>query len=104
MCSVRIPITSLKAISKLDSFLMLQPVWATTNGGSVTTEGDMALFANRARTKFSVNGSGILMSTFCPFSCCGIFGRFSASATSNSYLVVRNNPLQITIEKMKALK
>jgi hypothetical protein len=72
MCSVRIPIASLKAISKMDSVLLLQPVKAITNGGSISTEGDVAMFANVARTKYAVNGSGILIGVLSDsFDCLG---------------------------------
>jgi Subtilase family len=61
MCSVRIPVRSLKDISKLDSVQLLQSVQATTNIGSVTSEGDVAMFSDLARSRYSVNGSGLLI-------------------------------------------
>jgi hypothetical protein len=61
MCSTRIPVRALKDISSLESVQLLWSVQATTNIGSVTSEGDLAMFSNLVRTKYAVNGSGLLI-------------------------------------------
>jgi Subtilase family len=61
MCSTRIPVRALPDISNLDSVQLLRSVQATTNIGSVTSEGDLAMFSDLVRTKYAVNGSGLLI-------------------------------------------
>jgi Subtilase family len=61
VCSVRIPVSTLKDISNVDSVVKLKAVQASTEVGSFTSEGDAAMFTNIARSKYSVNGSGLLI-------------------------------------------
>jgi Subtilase family len=61
MCSTHVPVSALKDISNLESVQLLRSVQATTNIGSVTSEGDIAMFSNLVRTKYAVNGSGLLI-------------------------------------------
>jgi hypothetical protein len=61
MCSVRFPVRALKDISLLDSVQLLRSVRATTNIGSVTSEGDLAKFSNLVRSRYGVDGSGLLI-------------------------------------------
>jgi hypothetical protein len=61
MCSVRLPVRAWKDISHLDSVQLLRSVRATTNIGSVTSEGDLAMFSNLVRSRYGVDGSGILI-------------------------------------------
>ena len=61
MCSVRVPVVALKAISSINSVQSLHSAEFITQTGSVTTEGDKAMLADLARSTFSVNGTGLLI-------------------------------------------
>jgi hypothetical protein len=79
MCSVRILVSALKDVSSLDSVqLCLQPGFSTvisnprTNIGTITSEGDVAMFSNLEPTKYAVNGSGrLIVVRFDPYNCKG---------------------------------
>ena len=74
-CSVSIPTSQLPELTNLDEVLLIQYSEATTEVpvqalfperhrslvGKVNSTGDIALFANLARAKYGVNGSGILV-------------------------------------------
>jgi hypothetical protein len=46
---------------RLDSVQLLRSVRATTNIGSVTSEGDLAMISNLVRSRYGVNRSGLLI-------------------------------------------
>jgi Subtilase family len=60
-CSVSLPASVLMDIAQLTGVHSLRRVQAQTNVGSVTSEGDAALFAASARRQYAVDGSGLLI-------------------------------------------
>jgi subtilisin family serine protease len=60
-CSAKIPVRALKDVASIDLVHLLHPAEAKTQVGSVTSEGDRAMFADIARSKYKVNGSGLLI-------------------------------------------
>jgi hypothetical protein len=64
MCSTRVPIQLLKEFVSIDSVQLLRPVKAKTQVCSVTCEGDRAMFAHIARSKYFVNRSGLFVGVF----------------------------------------
>jgi len=54
-----IPIRKLVVIDDLTAIRYLRPVYARTHTGSVTSQGDVALRGDLARTQFGVDGSGV---------------------------------------------
>jgi hypothetical protein len=72
ICSVRLPVGAWKDISRLDSEQLLRSVQATTNIGSVTSEGDLAMFSNLVHSRYGVNGSVLLIGfLFTSYNCLG---------------------------------
>jgi hypothetical protein len=59
MVSGQVPISRISAVTALNSLRFAQPAAAITNAGVVTSQGDQAMRANAARTKFGVDGTGI---------------------------------------------
>lgn len=57
--SGQLPIASLEAAARLPSLKFAQPAFAITHVGSVTSQGDVAMRANVARSAFGVDGTGI---------------------------------------------
>jgi hypothetical protein len=54
-----LPMTALDAASRLVGLRFLRPVYAVTNAGVVTSQGDTALRAAAARSSYGVDGSGV---------------------------------------------
>lgn len=61
--SGRVPISILDELSRLDSLQLARPAYAITHVGQTTTQGDVAMNADDARTLFNVDGSGITIGT-----------------------------------------
>jgi hypothetical protein len=61
MCSVRLPVRIKGYLPPGYSVQLLRSVRATTNIGSVTSEGDLAMFSNLVRSRYGVDGSGLLI-------------------------------------------
>jgi hypothetical protein len=61
MCSTQISVSALKDIASIASVQLLHPLKVATQVGLVTSEGDRAMFADVACSKYSVNGSGLLI-------------------------------------------
>jgi hypothetical protein len=57
--SGHLPISSIAALKSLKSLRFASPALALTNGGVVTTQGDIAMRSNVARTTFGVTGAGV---------------------------------------------
>jgi Subtilase family len=57
--SGQLPISAIPAAAALASLRFAQPVVATTDIGTVTSQGDSAIRSNVARTMFGVDGSGV---------------------------------------------
>ncbi len=63
MVSARCPIKAIDKMAQLSSLNFVRPATSNKNVGSITSQGDVAMRADIARTDFSVNGSGILVGT-----------------------------------------
>jgi hypothetical protein len=61
MCSTRIPVSALKDVASIELVQVMHPLKAKTQVGAVTSEGDRGMFADIARSTYSVNGSGLLI-------------------------------------------
>jgi hypothetical protein len=61
--SGRLPIAALRGIARLGALNQVRPAYAATVTGSVTSQGDSALYATSARATFGVTGSGVLIGT-----------------------------------------
>ena len=63
MVSGRLPISVLEQASQTASLKFARPSYAKKRTGSVTSQGDIAMLSNVARTNYAVNGSGIMVGT-----------------------------------------
>jgi Subtilase family len=61
LCSMYVPIDKLVDLANLEYVNFLRPVLSKANAGSVTSEGDKALKTDIIRSKYKVNGTGILI-------------------------------------------
>lgn len=61
--SAEISVLALDDLAQLDSLQIARPAMATTNVGLVTSEGDVAINADRARKKEKVDGRGVTVGT-----------------------------------------
>ena len=61
ICSTRVPVRALQDVSNIEAVQSVRKVEAITQGGSVTTEGDFAMYADIARNVHRVNGNGLLI-------------------------------------------
>jgi hypothetical protein len=59
MCSSRIPVSALKDVASIELVQVMHPLKAKTQVGAILSEGDQVMFANIARSTYSVNGSGL---------------------------------------------
>jgi hypothetical protein len=67
-----LPMTALDAASRLVGLRYLRPVYAVTNTGVVTSQGDTALRAAAARASYGVDGSGVTVGVISDsFNCTG---------------------------------
>jgi hypothetical protein len=57
--SGHLPISSIAALETLKSLRFASPALALTNAGIVTTQGDIAMRSDVARTTFGTTGSGV---------------------------------------------
>lgn len=63
MVSCQLPLLAIPALKNLSTLQLARPSYMVTHTGSVTSQGDVALRANIARTTFSVDGSGVKVGT-----------------------------------------
>jgi len=61
--SGRLPIASLDTVASLRQLRFARPAYAMTRTGTVTSQGDIALRADIARTTYSVAGTGVTVGT-----------------------------------------
>jgi hypothetical protein len=61
--SGRLPIAALESAAGLQRLRFARPAYAATRTGDVTSQGDVALQANTARTNFGVDGTGVIVGT-----------------------------------------
>ena len=70
--SGQLPISAIPSAAALASLRFAQPVAATTDVGTVTSQGDTAMRSNVARTTFGVDGSGVKVGVLSDsFNCMG---------------------------------
>ena len=70
--SVEVPIDAISSLRDLESLRSVRPFAAITHGGLTTSQGDLAMRSDIARTSFGVDGSGILVGTLSDsFDCLG---------------------------------
>jgi hypothetical protein len=79
--SGRLPIASLEQAAKIKQLKFARPSYAMAMTGSVTSQGDVALISDVARTTHSVDGSGIVIGTLSDSYDCQ--GGAAADVTSN---------------------
>jgi hypothetical protein len=63
MVSASCPIEAIDKMAPLKSLNFVRPALFTTNGGMVTSQGDVAMRADITRTTYAVYGSGIVIGT-----------------------------------------
>lgn len=61
--SGQLPIAALEGLQTVDSLNSARPAYATTNVGSVTSQGDQAMRSDVARNQFGLDGAGITVGT-----------------------------------------
>jgi hypothetical protein len=72
MVSGRLPIPAIPALENLASLRFARPAYAVTLAGSVTSQGDVAMRADIARSTFGVDGTGVTVGTLSDsFNCLG---------------------------------
>ncbi|MDQ3581445.1 MAG: hypothetical protein M3495_07435 [Pseudomonadota bacterium] len=72
MVSGRLPIPAIPALENLASLRFARPAYAMTLVGSVTSQGDVAMRADIARSTFGVDGTGVTVGTLSDsFNCLG---------------------------------
>jgi len=72
MVSGRLPIPAIPALENLASLRFARPAYARTLLGSVTSQGDVAMRADIARSTFGVDGTGVTVGTLSDsFDCLG---------------------------------
>lgn len=79
--SGHLPIDKLDSVASLSNLRFARPAYAMTRAGSVTSQGDIALRSDIARTTYSVNGSGITVGTLSDSYNC--MGGATTDVTSN---------------------
>jgi subtilisin family serine protease len=80
--SARVPLSQLPALEDLDSLQFARPALASTQSGSVTSQGDVAQYSNLARTTFGVNGAGQLVGVLSDSFNCSGNGSYAADQAS----------------------
>lgn len=58
-----LPISSLELAAKIQQLNFARPAYAKAMTGSVTSQGDVAMLSDVARTTYSVDGSGVIIGT-----------------------------------------
>ena len=72
MVSGRLPIPAIPALENLTSLRFARPAYAMTLVGSVTSQGDVPMRADIARSTFGVDGTGVTVGTLSDsFNCLG---------------------------------
>jgi hypothetical protein len=61
MVSGHLPIANVAALESLKNLRFARPALAITNAGTVTSQGDIAMRSNVARTTFGVTGAGVMV-------------------------------------------
>ena len=70
--SGQLPLSSIPAAARLASLRFARPVVAVTGAGTVTTQGDVAMRSNIARTNLGVTGAGVTVGVLSDsFNCLG---------------------------------
>ena len=72
MVSGRLPITAIKSLESLESLKSVRPAIARTRTGSVTSQGDVGMRSDQARTVLGVDGTGVIVGVLSDsFDCLG---------------------------------
>ncbi len=72
MVSGRLPISAIPALENLQSLKFARPAYAMTHSGIVTSQGDVAMRSDAARSLFGVDGTGVIVGTLSDsFNCLG---------------------------------
>ena len=91
--SGQLPIASLEAAARLPSLKFAQPAFAITQVGSVTSQGDVAMRANVARSTFGVDGNGIRVGVLSDsFNCLGGAGADLTTDDLSPVTVLQEEP------------
>jgi subtilisin family serine protease len=59
MISGRLPLTVIPELKNISSLHFIRPAYAVTNVGTVTSQGDVAMLSDLARTAFNIDGAGV---------------------------------------------
>lgn len=93
MVSGRLPISRIPALAALKTLRFARPAVAITNAGSVTTQGDVAMRSNVARSNFGVTGAGVSVGVLSDsFNCLGGAAADVTSGDLPAVTVVQEHP------------
>lgn len=63
LVSGQLPVDALALLPTLENVRFAQPAYAATNAGSVTSQGDVAMLSNQARSSLGIDGANVSIGT-----------------------------------------
>jgi hypothetical protein len=91
--SGQLPISAIAALPALTSLKFARPAYATTHAGLVTSQGDVAMRSDEARTLFGVDGTGVTVGVLSDsFDCLGGAATDVANGDLSPVTVLQEEP------------